>query len=84
MDNRYQVTIEAKKKIKRYFITMLCCIPLLIIVGVLLNGKVNKPLRITIFVLIMFVVFVVVELVYSKISAKNENKPKVKHEDVFK
>lgn len=84
MDKKYQSTIEARKNIKRYLITMLCCIPLLIVVGVFLEGKVSKGLRITIFVLILTVVFVLVEYIYSKLRHKKENKPKVKHEDVFK
>lgn len=84
MDKKYQSTLQTKKNIKRYLITMLCCIPLLILVGIFLEGKVSKSLRITIFVLIMIVAFVTVELIYSKLSAKKENRPKVKHEDVFK
>lgn len=84
MDKKYQSTIEAKNNIKRYFVTMLSCIPLLILVGIFLEDKVSKSLRITIFVMIMLVVLVVVEIVYSKLRAKKESKPKVKHEDVFK
>lgn len=83
MDKRYQSTLETKKNIKRYFITMLCCVPLLIVLGVLLEGRVNKALRITIFVLIMLVVFIVSEFIYSKRKAKKQN-VEVKHEDVFK
>jgi len=84
MDKKYQSALETKKNIKRYLITMLCCVPLLIVVGVLLEGKVNKALRITIFVLIMLVVFVIEEFIYSKLRTKIKEKPKVKHEDVFK
>ena len=84
MDKKYQSTIETKKNVKRYFITMLCCIPLLIVVGIFLEGKVNKAVRITIFVLIMLVVFIIVEFIYVKLRANKESRPKVKHEDVFK
>lgn len=84
MNNKYQSNLEAKKSLKRYFITMLCCIPLLIMVGIFLENKVNKAVRITIFVLIMLVVFVIVEFIYAKLRVRNENKPKIKHEDVFK
>ena len=84
MDKKYQSTIELKKSIKRYLVTMLCAVPLLILIGVFLEGKVNKALRIFIFVLVLSVVFVVEEFVYSKIKQKQQDKLEVKHKDVFK
>lgn len=83
MNKKYQSIVEVKNNIKRYLITMLCCVPLLIVVGVLLEGRVNKALRITIFVLIMLVVFAISEFIYSKRKAKKQN-VEVKREDVFK
>ena len=82
MNNRYEETLKIKKTIKRYLITLLCCLPLLIVVGVLLEGKVNTFVRMTIFVVILAVVYIVVELITKR---KTKNKHiKVEHEDVFK
>lgn len=83
MDKKYQSTLEAKKNIKRYLITMLCCVPVLILIGILLEGKVNRGIRICIFVLIMIAILFVEEFIYSKLKTKKQN-VEVKHEDVFK
>ena len=83
MRNDYKQGIETKKNVKRIAITMCCTIPLLFIVGLLLGENVNRALRIVIFVLLLLVVVLTEEFIYSKI---NKNKPKVEveKEDVFK
>ena len=84
MNKKYQTSLDLRQNVKRYLITMLCTVPLLILVGVFLEGKVNKGLRIFIFVLILTVAFLIEEFIYSKIKLKQKDKPEVKHKDVFK
>lgn len=85
MKNDYQSKLEAKKTIKRYAITVLCCLPILILVGFLLGENINRVLRIFIFSLILVVAVLVEEYIHAKIKSKNDNTViKEKHEDVFK
>lgn len=85
MKNDYQSKLEAKKTMKRYGITVLCALPILILVGFLLGDNVNRFVRILIFSLILAVAVVVEEYVYAKRKLKNQDQTKTKkHEDVFK
>ncbi len=85
MKNDYQSKLEAKKTMKRYGITVLCTLPILILVGFLLGDNVNRFVRILIFSLILAVAVVVEEYVYAKRKLKNQDQAKTKkHEDVFK
>lgn len=80
--NNYDISSSLKSKIKKYVITLLWAIPLLIIVGVLLEGKVNTAVRIFIFVVILIVVFVAVEMISNK--RKTNKQTEVTRKDVFK
>lgn len=84
MDKKYQTSLELRQNVKRYLITMLCTVPLLILVGIFLEGKVSKGLRIFVFVLILTGAFLIEEFIYSKIKFRQKDKPAVKHKDVFK
>ena len=82
MRKDYQSKQEVKKNLKRYLITLLCCIPLLFVVGFLLGESVNRALRIFIFMLIIGAVIIVEEMIVAKRNAKKvDKKPK---QDVFK
>jgi len=81
MQQNFNEKQQTKKNVKRVLLTCLCTIPLLFIVGLLLGEKVNRGLRILIFVLILLIVVGLVEFLNSKKSKKIENKSR---EDVFK
>ena len=80
--NNYDISSSLKSKIKKYVITLLCTIPLLIIVGVLLEGRVNAAVRIFIFVVILIVVFISVEIISNK--RKTNKQTEATRKDVFK
>lgn len=84
MDRRQQ-TYLAKGMIKRLGVTILCCIPLLIILGYFMQG-VNRIATIFTFVGVMLVVICVVEYICARRSVRKEILKKSLHkdEDVFK
>ena len=71
--------------LKRIGITILCCIPVLVVVGFWLQNL-NNVATIAIFVLIMFVVLCFEEYIHLKIATKRQLKNKTlnKNEDVFR
>lgn len=84
MDRRQQ-NYMLKDSIKRIGITILCCLPLLIVLGYFLQGL-NRFLTIIIFVLFMILAICIEEYIYSKRQMKKETLNKLLHkdEDVFK
>lgn len=74
-----------KGYIKRIGITVLCCLPMLVLLGYWLQGL-NSVATVAIFVLFMLVAIFIEEFVYSKISTKKAITKKILHkdEDVFK
>lgn len=84
MKNDYQSKLEAKKTMKRYGLTVLCTLPLLILVGFLLGDNINRFVRILIFSIILVVAVLGEEYVYSKRKLKKQDQPKKPREDVFK
>lgn len=84
MKNDYQSKLEAKKTMKRYGLTVLCTLPLLILVGFLLGDDINRFVRILIFSIILVVAVLGEEYVYSKRKLKKQDQPKKPCEDVFK
>jgi len=83
MNNDYKQIQDTKKTIKRYMLTFVCTIPLLVVVALLLEGKVNRAVRMVIFVAILIVVLVIEEFIYAKIKSKKPENSQEK-EDVFK
>ncbi len=83
--DRHQQTQILKGTIKRFGITILCCIPALIIIGYLLR-ELNSVAIVAIFTLFMLVVIAIEEYVHIKIETKRQLKNKILHknEDVFK
>lgn len=63
---------EFVKVFKRFFITFLICLPLLVLVGVFLTGKISNALIIFLYVLIGALAFVLEELWWSKHQKKLE------------
>lgn len=84
MDRRQQDLIT-KGVVKRLGITILCCMPALVLIGYWLQGL-NSVATIAIFTLFMLVVICIEEYVHLKRSAKKQLKKKILHkdEDVFK
>lgn len=74
-----------KGYIKRIGITVLCCLPMLVLLGYWLQGL-NSVATVAIFVLFMLVAICIEEFIYSKISTKRDITKKILHkdEDVFK
>ena len=83
--NRQQQNQILKGAIKRLGITILCCLPALILIGFWLQGL-NSVATIAIFTLFMLVVICIEEYIHIKLSTKRQLKNKVLHknEDVFK
>jgi hypothetical protein len=83
--NRMQREWIIKGAIKRLGITVLCCIPALVLIGYWLQG-VHGAATIAIFTLFMLVVICIEEYIHLKIGAKKQLKKKILHkdEDVFK
>ena len=71
--------------VKRIGVTILCCLPALIIIGYWLRGL-NSPATVAIFTLFMLVVVCIEEYLHLKIATKKEliQKTLHKNEDVFK
>ncbi|MBQ7798437.1 MAG: hypothetical protein IJ371_04870 [Clostridia bacterium] len=84
MDRQQQNNI-LQGYIKRIGITILCCLPILVLIGFWLQGL-NSVATIAIFVLFMLVAIFIEEYIHIKISTKRQLKNKVLHknEDVFK
>ena len=82
--NRQQNNI-LKGAIKRLGITVLCCLPALVLIGYWLQG-INDVAIIAIFTLFMLVVICIEEYIHIRLVAKNQLKNTVLHknEDVFK
>lgn len=57
---------------KRFIITFLLCLPIFILIGVLLQGKIHNGIMIAMFVVIGGIAFAVEELWYSKHKKKQE------------
>lgn len=71
--------------VKRMGITVLCCLPCLVVLGYL-TQSINRVAQIAIFALFMAVVICFEEYIYLKVSAKKQLKKQILHkdEDVFK
>ena len=84
MDRQQQNNI-LKGAIKRLGITILCCLPALILIGYWLQGL-NSVATVFIFTLFMLVVIAIEEYIHIRLVAKRQLKNKVLHknEDVFK
>lgn len=74
-----------KGAIKRLGITILCCLPALILIGFWLQGL-NSVAVVAIFTLFMLVVICIEEYIHIKLSTKRQLKNAILHknEDVFK
>jgi len=74
-----------KGAVKRIGITVLCCIPALVLIGYWLRNL-NSVATVAIFTLFMLVAICIEEYFHIKISAKRQFKNEVLHknEDVFK
>lgn len=83
--NKYEQSVIIKGCVKRIGITILCCLPALIIVGYLLRDL-NRAGTIAIFTLFMAVVIAIEEYIHLRTATKKELKKKILHkdEDVFK
>ena len=84
MDRQQQNNI-LKGAVKRVGITILCCLPALIIIGYMLRNL-NSVAVVFIFTLFMLVAICIEEYIHIKIANKKKLKNKVLHknEDVFK
>ena len=84
MDRQQQNNI-LKGAVKRVGITILCCLPALIIIGYMLRNL-NSVAVVFIFTLFMLVVVAIEEYIHLKVAAKKQLMNKVLHkdEDVFK
>ena len=82
---RQQQNNILKGVVKRLGITVLCCVPALILIGYWLQGL-NSVATIAIFTLFMLVVIAIEEYIHIKITTKKQLKKKILHkdEDVFK
>lgn len=84
MDRQQQNNI-LKGAVKRVGITILCCLPALILIGYWLQGL-GDTATVAIFALFMLVVICIEEYIHIKVATKRQLKNKVLHknEDVFK
>ena len=83
--NRQQQNDILKGAVKRIGITILCCLPALVLFGYWLQD-VNKVARMSIFFVFMLVVICIVEYIHIKIVAKRQITKNILHkdQDVFK
>ena len=65
---------DVSKLFKRFLITFACSLPLLILVGILIDGKVSDFVMVTVFVAIAGVVLGAEELLYRKYASKRQEK----------
>lgn len=85
MDERHLQKRTYYQAIKRVAISILCCIPLLCVVGYFLLGRVSNAVMIVIFMCMMITVLGIVELVHARISAKRAQRlSETPHRDVFR
>lgn len=83
-DNRNEVYDNAMKVAKRIAITMLCCVPFLLVFAYLMRNIItSNGLQIFLFVLIMGVVVLIEELLVRR-KNKCESKIEEDKKDVFK
>ena len=84
MDRQQQNQI-LKGAVKRLGITILCCLPALVLIGYWLQGL-NSAGVVAIFTLFMLVVIAIEEYIHIKIVTKRQLKNNILHknEDVFK
>ena len=83
MREEYKNNQKTKANVKRMAITMFCSIPLLFVVGLLLEGLVNRAVRMLIFIVILVTIVLLEEYIYAKIKKKKPN-IEIEKEDVFK
>lgn len=83
--NKQQQNDILKGCVKRVGMTILCCLPVLVLIGYWLQSL-NQVATIAIFVLVMFVAICVEEYIHLRISTKKQLTKKILHkdEDVFK
>ena len=83
--NKQQQNLILKGAIKRVGITVLCCLPALVLIGYWLQGL-NSVALVAIFTLFMLVAIAIEEYIHIKIATKKQLKNSVLHknEDVFK
>ena len=76
---------DITKLFKRFFITFFCCVPIFLIVGFLLENKIQSYILTIIFVVIGGAIFAMEELIYFKAKQKREKlKDELKSQDYFK
>ena len=83
--NKIQKNSIANGFVKRVGICVLCCLPVLVLVGFWLQGL-NSVARVAIFTLLMLVVVAIEEYIHLRVATKKQLMDKVLHkdEDVFK
>ncbi|MFQ6724147.1 MAG: hypothetical protein ACLRFE_02300 [Clostridia bacterium] len=83
--NKQQQNQILRGAIKRLGITVLCCVPALILIGYWLQGL-NSVATIAVFTLVMLVVIAIEEYIHIKVATKRQLKNTLLHknEDVFK
>ena len=83
--NRQQYNDVLKGAVKRVGVTILCCLPALVLLGFWLQ-EINKAARMAIFVVFMLVVICIVEYIHIKLVTKRQITKKILHknQDVFK
>ena len=83
--NRTQKNSIANGFVKRVGICVLCCLPVLVLVGFWLQN-INSVARVAIFTLLMLVVVAIEEYIHLRVATKKQLMDKVLHkdEDVFK
>ena len=69
------------KLYKRFFLVLLCCFPVLVLMAVFVVGKLSNILQILIYCLIVAGVFVIEEMLYN---AKREQRERLKQEAMRK
>ena len=65
---------DVSKLFKRFLITFACSLPLLILVGIFIEGKVSDFVMVTIFVVLAGIVLALEELLYRKFASKRQQK----------
>ena len=85
MDRQQQYNNILKGIVKRIGITILCCLPAIVLLGYWLQN-VNKVARMAIFIVFMLVVICIVEYIHIKFVARKQITKKILHknQDVFK
>ena len=83
--NKQQQNQILKGAVKRLGITVLCCLPALVLIGYWLQGL-NSVAVVAVFTLFMLVVIAIEEYIHIKLVTKRELKNSALHknEDVFK